>query len=144
MQARHTSTSTPQRTNTLVSQQSPSIMQFLATLAALAAVTGSTLAYDNNCAGSALCSVASFRKDCQKAIASVNPGGTYTDQTQFSVGHCYMIYAAGSGKGAQPISGQRIIDTATLIMNQCVDTCGSFGTGNAGCDTCHITLNYRG
>ncbi|KAH9851376.1 hypothetical protein C2E23DRAFT_780807 [Lenzites betulinus] len=113
-------------------------MQFLAILASLAAVTGSALAYDSNCHGSTLCGANSIREDCQKAIASVNPSGTYTDQTQFSVGHCYS-----DGKGAQPISGQRIIDTANNIMTQCSRMCGSFGTDNAGCDTCHITLNYR-
>ncbi|KAF9818975.1 hypothetical protein IEO21_02389 [Rhodonia placenta] len=97
--------------------------------------------YSNNCKGSGLCSD-SIRNDCQQAIDNVNAGATYSDQAQFSVGNCYMIYAT-NGAGAQPVSGQTIIDTADTILSSCSDTCGSYGTNNNGCSACHVTLNYR-
>lgn len=45
--------------------------------------------YGNNCKGSGLCGDVNIRGDCQKAIATVNAGATYTDQAQFSTGSCY-------------------------------------------------------
>ncbi|CDO70454.1 hypothetical protein BN946_scf184496.g3 [Trametes cinnabarina] len=97
--------------------------------------------YSNNCKGSGLCSN-TIRSDCEKAIATVNPSSSYSDQAQFSVGHCYMIYAT-NGAGAQEVSGQTIIDTANTILENCSGVCGSYGTNNVGCSSCHVTLNYR-
>ncbi|KAA1470657.1 hypothetical protein DENSPDRAFT_879875 [Dentipellis sp. KUC8613] len=116
----------------------------LAIVAASPAANGNATSdaalYHNNCSGSGLCS-SSIVGDCRNAIRGVNPGATYSDQAQFSVGHCYMIYATNNA-GPQPISGQRIIDTANTILSNC-DGCGSYGTNNAGCPSCHVTLNYR-
>ncbi|KAF9818972.1 hypothetical protein IEO21_02386 [Rhodonia placenta] len=109
----------------------------------LAAFVGSAFAYNDNCKGSGLCGN-SIRSDCEKAIDSVDASATYTDQAQFSVGHCYMIYAT-NGAGPQPVSGQTIINTANEILITCsVQSCGSIGTSyNNACPSCHVTLNYR-
>ncbi|KAI0644492.1 hypothetical protein C8Q79DRAFT_1011533 [Trametes meyenii] len=104
-------------------------------------LTGPVALYSNNCKGSGFCSN-SIRTECETAIATVHPGSTYTDQAQFSVGHCYMIYAT-NGAGEQAVSGQLIIDAANTILENCDKSCGSFGTNNAGCSSCHVTLNYR-
>ncbi|KAH9894827.1 hypothetical protein C8Q73DRAFT_645877 [Cubamyces lactineus] len=129
-------------------------MRTFTILAALAALTVSSLAtpatsltkraadYSNNCKGSGLCGSIDIRADCGKAIATVNAGASYTDQAQFSVGDCYMIYAT-NGAGDQPVSGQTIIDTANTILDTCSNGCGSYGTNNVGCSSCHVTLNYR-
>ncbi|KAA1476460.1 hypothetical protein DENSPDRAFT_843435 [Dentipellis sp. KUC8613] len=94
--------------------------------------------YTNTCGGSSLCSAA-ISDDCHNAILSVSPGIAYTDQAQFDAGHCSLTYA-----GAQPLSGQIIIDTANRILDDCQPyACGSYGTGNAGCGECRVTLNYR-
>ncbi|KAH9891310.1 hypothetical protein C8Q73DRAFT_747268 [Cubamyces lactineus] len=114
-------------------------MHAFTVLAALAALTAE---YGNNCNGSGLCTSRNIRGDCAQAIASVNAGATYTDQAQFSVGSCYMIYAT-NGAGAQPVSGQVIINTANTILGTCSHACGSYGTNNGGCSSCHVTLNYR-
>ncbi|OSC99405.1 hypothetical protein PYCCODRAFT_1438387 [Trametes coccinea BRFM310] len=103
--------------------------------------TGPVPEYGNNCSGSFVCAP-SLGADCARAVASVNPSATYTDQAQFSVGHCLVIYAT-NGEGAQPVSGSVIIDTARSILSTCSNVCGSFGTNNAGCPSCHVTLNYR-
>ncbi|KAJ8473491.1 hypothetical protein ONZ51_g7839 [Trametes cubensis] len=132
----------------------------------IAALTVSTLAtpatsltrraadYSNNCKGSGFCGTKSIRADCGKAIATVNAAASYTDQAQFSVGDCYsitllliglshsVIYAT-NGAGDQPVSGQTIIDTANTILDTCTYGCGSYGTNNVGCSSCHVTLNYR-
>ncbi|TFY51700.1 hypothetical protein EVG20_g10875 [Dentipellis fragilis] len=120
-----------------------SIIASVAASPAPAAASNETSAvalYSNNCSGSGLCS-SSIDGDCEDAIATVNPGATYSDQAQFSVGNCYMIYAT-NGAGAQPVSGQTIINTANNILNVC-NPCGSYGTNNGGCSSCHVTLNYR-
>ncbi|KAI0633792.1 hypothetical protein C8Q77DRAFT_1056933 [Trametes polyzona] len=98
--------------------------------------------YGNNCKGSGLCPTVNIHGDCLKAISLVNPHATYTDQAQFSTGHCYMKYAT-NGAGPQPVSGQVIIDTANTILNQCSHHCGSYGTNSPGCSSCHVSLNYR-
>ncbi|KAA1470662.1 hypothetical protein DENSPDRAFT_879879 [Dentipellis sp. KUC8613] len=123
---------------------------FVALVSVIAAVAASPAAtsnltspialYSNNCKGSGLCS-SDIDDDCRSAINSVVAGDTYSDQAQFSVGHCYMIYAT-NGAGAQPVSGQTIINTANTILSNC-NPCGSYGTNNAGCSSCHVTLNYR-
>ncbi|KAL7281078.1 hypothetical protein ACG7TL_004381 [Trametes sanguinea] len=125
--------------------------------------TGPVPEYGNNCSGSFVCAP-SLGADCARAVASVNPSATYTDQAQFSVGHCYskphsieqvvsarrklisyitLVIYATNGEGAQPVSGSVIIDTARSILSTCSNVCGSFGTNNAGCPSCHVTLNYR-
>ncbi|KII83344.1 hypothetical protein PLICRDRAFT_32926 [Plicaturopsis crispa FD-325 SS-3] len=128
-------------------------MKLLAILAAFVAVAlgspalnktsdiGPIALYSNNCKGSSFCS-AGIEGDCENAIGTVAPSATYTDQTQFSYGNCYMIYAT-NGAGAQPVSGQVIINTANTILSACGDSCGSYGTNNNGCSSCHVTLNYR-
>ena len=125
--------------------------------------------YSNNCKGSGFCGTKSIRADCGKAIATVNAAASYTDQAQFSVGDCYsesphrvasayflelgitllliglshsVIYAT-NGAGDQPVSGQTSIDTANTILDTCTYGCGSYGTNNVGCSSCHVTLNYR-
>ncbi|KAK1146857.1 hypothetical protein N8T08_002175 [Aspergillus melleus] len=99
-------------------------------------VTGS-LAYNNNCKGS---SRNLNTKDCDKALNSINKDLTYKDQSQFSVGNCYVIYAT-NGSGDKRVSGQKIHDTVKTIIDTCSDHKGSFGTGN--CDACHVTVNYQ-
>ncbi|KAI9059198.1 hypothetical protein FKP32DRAFT_1169204 [Trametes sanguinea] len=128
-------------------------MQYFAAIVTLSAFATGALAtptgnftsptpdYGNNCKGSGLCS-AFLGADCAKAVASVNPTASYTDQAQFSVGHCYMVYAT-NGEASGPVTGQLIIDTARSILDNCEYVCGSFGTNNAGCSSCHVTLNYR-
>lgn len=78
-------------------------MRFFAVLTAFVAAAAPALAipstnstnfdraalYGNNCKGSGLCGDVNIRGDCQKAIATVNAGATYTDQAQFSTGNCY-------------------------------------------------------
>ncbi|KAL2819168.1 hypothetical protein BJX63DRAFT_428824 [Aspergillus granulosus] len=78
--------------------------------------------------------------DCKKALNNINVNRTYKDQSQFSVGDCYMIYAT-NGSGDKLVSGRRIYDTAKSIIDTCSGHKGSFGTGN--CDACHVTVNYR-
>ncbi|KAI0328407.1 hypothetical protein GY45DRAFT_1010505 [Cubamyces sp. BRFM 1775] len=129
-------------------------MRTFTILAAIAALSVSSLAtpatsltkrsadYSNNCKGSGFCGTKPIRADCGKAIATVNPDASYTDQAQFSVGDCYMIYAT-NGAGQQSVSGQTIIDTANTILDTCTYGCGSYGTNNPGCSSCHVTLNYR-
>ncbi|TFY62380.1 hypothetical protein EVG20_g6728 [Dentipellis fragilis] len=102
--------------------------------------TSDTALYHNNCDGSGFCSSAIIG-NCRNAIGNVNAGATYSDQARFSVGHCYMIYATNNA-GPQPISGQIIIDAANTILANC-NGCGSYGTNDAGCPSCHVTLNYR-
>ncbi|KAF2966576.1 hypothetical protein GQX73_g7030 [Xylaria multiplex] len=104
-------------------------------LATAAAAT--TQAYSNNCAGSAFSPSLS---DCQAALGNINTGTSYSDQSQFSSGNCYVIYAT-NGAGPQPVSGQTILDTANAILDQCSSRHGSYGTNN--CESCHVTVNYR-
>ncbi|TFY57730.1 hypothetical protein EVG20_g8426 [Dentipellis fragilis] len=85
--------------------------------------------YTNTCGGSSLCSAA-ISDDCHNAILSVSPGIAYTDQAQFNAGHCSLTYET-DGAGAEPLSGQIIIDTANQILDDC-QPCGSYGTNNAG------------
>ncbi|KAI0926162.1 hypothetical protein AcV5_008693 [Taiwanofungus camphoratus] len=84
------------------------MVQIFSVLTALIAVVAASPAsnssgpvklYGNNCKGSGLCS-SGLLDDCKDAIGTVNAGATYSDQAQFSVGHCYMIYAT-NGAGAQ-------------------------------------------
>ena len=96
-----------------------------------------TSIHRSSCAGSSLTPSLS---DCEKALANINTGSTYTDQAQFSVGTCYMIYAT-NGAGPQSLSGQGILDTAQSILDDCTGYKGSFGTNN--CESCHVTVNYR-
>ncbi|TFK54726.1 hypothetical protein OE88DRAFT_950256 [Heliocybe sulcata] len=96
--------------------------------------------YGNNCKGSGLCPANYIANECRAGMALIDRGATYTDQAQFSNGHCYIIYAT-NGAGPQPVSGQVIYDTANTILNDCQHSCGSYGTGN--CDKCHVTLNFR-
>lgn len=72
-------------------------MQIFSVLTALIAVVAASPAsnssgpvklYGNNCKGSGLCS-SGLLDDCKDAIGTVNAGATYSDQAQFSVGHCY-------------------------------------------------------
>ncbi|KAL5373722.1 hypothetical protein PMIN06_010863 [Paraphaeosphaeria minitans] len=114
----------------------------------IAAVVGAALlhsadAYSNNCKGS-LVGLNESLKDCYNGLNRVDRGAQYSDQTQFSSGHCYIIYAT-NGAGAQPVSGQTIVDTATSILTDCGGIVhlseGSYGTGN--CESCHVTVNYR-
>ncbi|OSC99402.1 hypothetical protein PYCCODRAFT_1427235 [Trametes coccinea BRFM310] len=97
--------------------------------------------YGNNCKGSFLCTP-SLGADCARAVSSVNPSASYSDQAQFSVGHCYMIYAT-NGEESDPVLGSVIVDTARSILSDCENVCGSYGTNNVGCSSCHVTLNYR-
>ncbi|KAL7281090.1 hypothetical protein ACG7TL_004394 [Trametes sanguinea] len=97
--------------------------------------------YGNHCGANTKCTP-SLRANCEVAIALIDPDTMYGDQSQFSASRCYMIYDTG-GAGENPVSGQVIIDTAKAILLECAQTCGSYGTNNAGCTTCHVTINYR-
>ncbi|KAI1158523.1 hypothetical protein F5B18DRAFT_656541 [Nemania serpens] len=100
-------------------------------LATVAAATAQ--AYSNNCDGSFLSPSSS---DCQAALGNINTGNSYSDQSQFSSGTCYVIYATNDA-GPQPVintatsykngsnpfltqveqvSGQTILDTANAIL----------------------------
>ncbi|KAI1636034.1 hypothetical protein F4809DRAFT_611096 [Biscogniauxia mediterranea] len=81
------------------------------------------------------------RNDCEAAIRTINRDMQYSDQAQFSSGHCNIRYST-DGKGAQPVRGTTIADTANTILSQCRDLQGNYGTGN--CDSCHVTISYRG
>ncbi|TFY62174.1 hypothetical protein EVG20_g6803 [Dentipellis fragilis] len=92
-----------------------SIIASVAASPAPAAASNETSAvalYGNNCRGSGLCS-SSIDGDCEDAIATVNPSATYSDQAQFSVGNCYMIYAT-NGAGAQPVLSNVVMANAAL------------------------------
>ncbi|TFK54727.1 hypothetical protein OE88DRAFT_1598187, partial [Heliocybe sulcata] len=93
-----------------------------------------------SCVGSASCINHDITSDCQAGLALIQKGANYTDQAQFSSGHCYILYAT-NGDGPQPVSGQVIYDTANVILNNCDIRCGSYETGN--CEKCHVTINYR-
>ncbi|KAI0014099.1 hypothetical protein F4779DRAFT_560716 [Xylariaceae sp. FL0662B] len=103
----------------------------------LAGLSATATAYSNNCQGSALSPSLS---DCETGLRNINQGAQYVDQSQFSYGHCYIIYAT-NGAGAQPVSGATIYSTAMNILNQCSARHGSYGTNN--CASCHVTVNYR-
>ncbi|RWA07876.1 hypothetical protein EKO27_g7228 [Xylaria grammica] len=105
-------------------------------LAAVAATA--TQAYSNNCDGSFFSPTLG---DCKTGLANINVYTQYSDHSQFSYGNCYIIYAT-NGAGAQPVSGQVILDTANNILNQCSSHHGSYGTNN-NCASCHVTVNYR-
>ncbi|TFK54725.1 hypothetical protein OE88DRAFT_1642070 [Heliocybe sulcata] len=113
----------------------------LASGATASTLTERAALYGNNCDGSGLCVSHDISGDCQTGLALINRDTTYTDQAQFSSGHCYIIYAT-NGAGPQPVSGQLIYDTANTILNNCGNHCGSYGTNN-NCPSCHVTLNYR-
>ncbi|KAM0804888.1 hypothetical protein BDR22DRAFT_799664, partial [Usnea florida] len=93
--------------------------------------------YRSSCAGS---SFSPNLGDCERALAKINTGSFYSDQAQFSVGTCYMIYAT-NGAGLQALSGQTIYDTAQSILSKCSGYEGSLGMDN--CKSCHVTVNYR-
>ncbi|GAW17488.1 hypothetical protein ANO14919_069450 [Xylariales sp. No.14919] len=105
-------------------------------LAAVAATA--TQAYSNNCDGSFFSPTLG---DCKTGLANINVYTQYSDHSQFSHGNCYIIYAT-NGAGAQPVSGQVILDTANNILSQCSSHHGSYGTNN-NCASCHVTVNYR-
>ncbi|RDW93603.1 uncharacterized protein DSM5745_00925 [Aspergillus mulundensis] len=111
-------------------------MQF-STLINLGLIATGALAYTNNCKGS---SNSPSITDCQAALRNIDTSATYNDQSQFSVGNCYMIYATNDA-GEQPVSGQVLYDTAKSILDTCGHHKGSYGTNN--CDSCHVTVNYR-
>ncbi|KAI1343062.1 hypothetical protein F5Y15DRAFT_412729 [Xylariaceae sp. FL0016] len=90
-----------------------------------------------HCKGSALSPKVG---DCWSAIDGIDVSGTFVDQTEFSVGSCYVKYAT-NGNGDQPISGQTIKDTCNAILDKCGSGHDSVGTGN--CDECHVTMNFR-
>ncbi|KJK61508.1 Heterokaryon incompatibility protein HET [Aspergillus parasiticus SU-1] len=97
----------------------------------------STLAYSNNCKGSSLSPTLS---DYEAALGNIHVRESCANQSQFSVGNCYVIYAT-NGSGEQRLSGQIIFDTAKSILDNCGGHKGSFGTYN--CNVCHVTVNYR-
>ncbi|KAI9059220.1 hypothetical protein FKP32DRAFT_1580284, partial [Trametes sanguinea] len=97
--------------------------------------------YSDHCGANPKCT-SSLRSNCNVALALIDPDTMYGDQSQFSASHCYMIYDTG-GAGQNPVSGQTIINTAKAILQECGQTCGSYGTNNDGCTTCHVTIDYR-
>ncbi|OOO07148.1 hypothetical protein OAory_01093510 [Aspergillus oryzae] len=73
-----------------------------------------TLAYSNNCKGSSLSPTLS---DCEAALGNIHVGESCADQSEFSVGNWYMIYAT-NGSGEQRFSGQIIYDTAKCFPRE--------------------------
>ncbi|KAJ5799064.1 uncharacterized protein N7518_001132 [Penicillium psychrosexuale] len=117
-------------------------MQLWAYLLPVATIGQVAMAYSSNCEGSFVldADLVSIDKDCAKAISNIDTSATYNDGSQFSEGHCYLVYAT-NGSGDQPVSGQTIHDVAQSILDGCAKKHGSYGTGN--CDACHVTVNYR-
>jgi hypothetical protein len=78
--------------------------------------------------------------DCQAAFEKIDAFSIYSDQTDFSVGDCFIAYATDEAE-SDPISGQIIKSLIQDILNVCEFYKGSFGTGN--CDTCRVAVSAR-
>ncbi|KAI4677321.1 uncharacterized protein J4E88_007129 [Alternaria novae-zelandiae] len=106
----------------------------------LLAISSGVMAYTNNCKGS---TNSPLIAECRDAIANnINAGLTYSHDQEFSYGTCYVKYATNDKASvSHPVSGQKIKDVATRILNECGHHKGSFGTDN--CDGCHVTVNYK-
>ncbi|KAJ3009764.1 hypothetical protein NUW54_g2681 [Trametes sanguinea] len=144
---------------------SDSRMQFFSTLAAFIALATSTMAtpasltpkvdsslieraaqYSDHCGANPKCT-GSLRSNCNVALALIDP-----DTIEFSslrmplwllIGTASTVIYDTGGAGQNPVSGQTIINTAKAILQECGQTCGSYGTNNDGCTTCHVTIDYR-
>ncbi|KAI1489228.1 hypothetical protein F5X96DRAFT_670881 [Biscogniauxia mediterranea] len=81
------------------------------------------------------------RDECEAAIRTINRDMEYSDQAQFSSGRCDIHYST-DGRGPEPVRGATIEDTANTILRECQNLQGNYGTGN--CDSCHVTISYRG
>ncbi|RJE19783.1 hypothetical protein PHISCL_07881 [Aspergillus sclerotialis] len=112
-------------------------MQLSKYLVLAASLATATLAYDSNCEGSFL---PVSKEECAEAINNIDTTKNYSEDTEFSSGHCYLKYATNGGSDSE-VSGQEIRDVAQNIIDNCHDSHGSYGIDN--CDECHVTVNYR-